>query len=203
MAALLHSIAKAGTWRSLPSSCIGCASARGGAERLYFMLVQVKARSRDQAFCADACPNPQLTRLSAASAAAISDDHDLHSSLNMSSAYTLKPDLTAQRLHEQVTDEGGGIPRSGMPRIWTYLYSTAESPLEKLSAEGEGEDSPAALAGYGYGLPISRLYARYFGGDLQVSAIWARVQTVLKGLRMWSRPFVHRRAKGMHEIIKS
>lgn len=24
----------------------------------------------------------------------------------------------------KVSDEGGGIPRSGMPSIWTYLYST-------------------------------------------------------------------------------
>jgi hypothetical protein len=30
----------------------------------------------------------------------------------------------------KVSDEGGGIPRSGMPRIWTYLYSTAKQPVE-------------------------------------------------------------------------
>lgn len=71
----------------------------------------------------------------------------------------------------QVSDEGGGIPRSGLPRIWTYLYSTAESPLPELDDTNEGEDSPAVLAGYGYGLPISRLYARYFGGDLQVGIL--------------------------------
>ena len=69
----------------------------------------------------------------------------------------------------QVSDEGGGIPRSGLSRIWTYLYSTAHSPLEEMAKDGgDGADGPAVLAGYGYGLPISRLYARYFGGDLQV-----------------------------------
>ena len=71
----------------------------------------------------------------------------------------------------QVSDEGGGIPRSGMPRIWTYLYSTAASPLPDMVDAAEGADGPAVLAGYGYGLPISRLYARYFGGDLQITSM--------------------------------
>jgi len=67
----------------------------------------------------------------------------------------------------KVSDEGGGIPRSGMPRIWTYLYSTAKHTVAMESVEDAGE-GPVVLAGYGYGLPISRLYARYFGGDLQI-----------------------------------
>lgn len=71
----------------------------------------------------------------------------------------------------KVSDEGGGIPRSGLPKIWTYLYTTARSPLEDMRGGGNGAaspDGPSVLAGYGYGLPISRLYARYFGGDLQI-----------------------------------
>ncbi|KAI3707719.1 hypothetical protein L6452_26348 [Arctium lappa] len=66
----------------------------------------------------------------------------------------------------KVSDEGGGIPRSGLPRIFTYLYSTAKNPLDEQSDLGTGD--MATMAGYGYGLPISRLYARYFGGDLQI-----------------------------------
>ena len=56
-----------------------------------------------------------------------------------------------------------------MQRIWTYLYTTADSPL--LDMDGDSASAgrrPVVLAGYGYGLPLSRLYARYFGGDLQV-----------------------------------
>lgn len=66
----------------------------------------------------------------------------------------------------KISDEGGGIPRSGLPKIFTYLYSTAQTPLD----EHTNFDSTDAItmAGYGYGLPISRLYARYFGGDLQI-----------------------------------
>ncbi|GJP58637.1 hypothetical protein CLOP_g1301, partial [Closterium sp. NIES-67] len=158
----------------------------------------------------------------------------------------------------KVSDEGGGIKRSGLPRIWSYLYSTASiptprhkppgpntpsesqpstptssapsspnssppstpsppsaislasspassaasspyasrftpigssfaEPWELTEGEGEvpadgvgdgvsvstmasvdGEELPSLIAGYGYGLPIARLYARYFGGDLQI-----------------------------------
>jgi hypothetical protein len=50
----------------------------------------------------------------------------------------------------QVSDEGGGIPRSGLPKMWTYLYTTAKSPLEEMErtqAATEGSDGPAVLAG--------------------------------------------------------
>jgi len=62
----------------------------------------------------------------------------------------------------KVSDEGGGLPRSGIPHLFTYLYTTASPPQT-----GESQTS-APLAGFGYGLPLSRLYSRYFGGDLQL-----------------------------------
>lgn len=74
----------------------------------------------------------------------------------------------------KVSDEGGGIPRSNMKKIWSYLFTTADPAIQEgMVAFNEnvdhGIDSP--LAGLGYGLPISRSYARYFGGDVSLMSM--------------------------------
>ena len=67
----------------------------------------------------------------------------------------------------KISDEGGGIPRSEIPLIWTYLYSSVrDTPV--LEQEKNQTFFKAPMAGFGYGLPISRLYAQYFGGDLKL-----------------------------------
>lgn len=66
----------------------------------------------------------------------------------------------------KISDGGGGIPRSGIDRIWTYAYTTANPDLDDLR-----RDDGSVLAGLGYGLPLSRLYARYFGGDLKLVSL--------------------------------
>ena len=50
-----------------------------------------------------------------------------------------KEDITIK-----ISDEGGGISRSGMPLIWTYLYTTAESSL----LDADLDQIKAPLAGY-------------------------------------------------------
>jgi pyruvate dehydrogenase kinase 2/3/4 len=74
----------------------------------------------------------------------------------------------------KVSDEGGGIPRSNMKRIWSYLFTTADPEVQEgMVAFNENVDHSidSPLAGLGYGLPISRSYTRYFGGDLSIMSM--------------------------------
>lgn len=70
----------------------------------------------------------------------------------------------------KISDEGGGMPKAQADKlIWSFSFTTAQ-----LDHEGSFEqtlEQRAPLAGYGYGLPLSRLYAKYFGGDLRVIAM--------------------------------
>mmetsp|Transcript_23654 Transcript_23654/g.56103 ORF Transcript_23654/g.56103 Transcript_23654/m.56103 type:complete len:458 (-) Transcript_23654:110-1483(-) len=62
-----------------------------------------------------------------------------------------------------IFDRGGGIPFELQQKVWSYMYSTRRGPV---SADREDEATP--LAGFGVGLPLSRLYAEYIGGSLQL-----------------------------------
>lgn len=70
----------------------------------------------------------------------------------------------------RISDMGGGIPRSVQERVWLYNYTTvAETP--EIDPEFNEPMFSAPMAGFGYGLPITRLYARYFGGDVELQSI--------------------------------
>jgi len=74
----------------------------------------------------------------------------------------------------KISDEGGGILRSDMKRIWSYLFTTADPAIqeEMVSFNVNVDHSiKSPLAGLGYGLPISRSYARYFGGDISLMSM--------------------------------
>ncbi|KAL0961881.1 hypothetical protein UPYG_G00332830 [Umbra pygmaea] len=70
--------------------------------------------------------------------------------------------LGTEDLTIKISDRGGGVPLRKIERLFSYMYSTAPSPVHLDNSRN------APLAGFGYGLPISRLYAKYFQGDLQL-----------------------------------
>jgi len=66
----------------------------------------------------------------------------------------------------KVSDEGGGIPRSALGKIWSYQYTTAKAE-DKTGNEGNVSFRDNFF-GVGYGVPIARVFARYFAGDLHI-----------------------------------
>eukprot|EP00668_Euglena_longa_P001195 GGOE01001418.1.p1 GENE.GGOE01001418.1~~GGOE01001418.1.p1 ORF type:complete len:454 (-),score=105.27 GGOE01001418.1:126-1487(-) len=77
-------------------------------------------------------------------------------------------------VHIIIRDQGGGIPRNklaGANSVWSYGFTTttASMPLHqtKISlAEEHRINQQFQLAGWGFGLPMSRLYVRQLGGDI-------------------------------------
>lgn len=74
----------------------------------------------------------------------------------------------------RVSDSGGGIPLDKMDKVWSYLYTTAK-PLgedgESDPYDSDADEGVAPMAGFGCGLPLSRNYAAYVGGLLEVNTM--------------------------------
>lgn len=66
----------------------------------------------------------------------------------------------------KVADKGGGIPRSLMNKIWKFAHSTASE--DELRTDFGTDISGARIRGFG--LPLARIYARYFGGELTLKS---------------------------------
>nr|XP_042716668.1 pyruvate dehydrogenase (acetyl-transferring) kinase isozyme 1, mitochondrial isoform X3 [Chrysemys picta bellii] len=72
--------------------------------------------------------------------------------------------LGNEDLTVKISDRGGGVPMRKIDGLFNYMYSTAPRPRVETSRA-------TPLAGFGYGLPISRLYAQYFQGDLKLYSL--------------------------------
>ena len=80
----------------------------------------------------------------------------------------------------RIRDRGGGIGPDVLPHIWGYSFTTfsdidevpgagSDDALGVISAASSGSSS---IAGLGYGLPLSRAYAEYFGGGIAVQSLY-------------------------------
>ncbi|KAG7396196.1 [Pyruvate dehydrogenase (acetyl-transferring)] kinase isozyme 4 [Phytophthora boehmeriae] len=75
----------------------------------------------------------------------------------------------SEDLTVKVSDEGGGVPRSRWNKMWHYDYST--SPLCPPVDSDNYPTYREHFSGGGYGLPMARLFARYFGGEVTFSSL--------------------------------
>lgn len=80
----------------------------------------------------------------------------------------------------RIRDRGGGIPTDVLPDIWSYSFTTFSDDQEYtspsggdgLSAIATASSGGSSIAGLGYGLPLSRAYAEYFGGGIALQSLY-------------------------------
>jgi signal transduction histidine kinase len=84
----------------------------------------------------------------------------------------------------RIRDRGGGISSDILPNIWSYSFTTfseSDDDVPGSGSWGSGDDAlsvisaanngNSTIAGLGYGLPLSRAYAEYFGGGIAVQSL--------------------------------
>jgi len=95
----------------------------------------------------------------------------------------LSPNATGPQsmLCIRIRDHGGGIDPQDLPHVFSYAFTTVGSDesgqdsmanqvdFDRISYGQESlKSSLGRIAGLGFGLPMARLYCRYFGGNLEL-----------------------------------
>ena len=73
-------------------------------------------------------------------------------------------------------DEGIGMDRQTLDKSTSWFFSSARAApgrIEELleRTPTKDGDTAAPLAGWGFGLPMSRVNAQYWGGDVTVHSV--------------------------------
>ncbi|KAJ5496050.1 hypothetical protein N7539_001166 [Penicillium diatomitis] len=100
---------------------------------------------------------------------------------------------TSQSITIRIRDRGGGIPPEVLPHIWSYSFTTFSDVdlnsdngnMDALNTMSSNSGHLSSIAGLGYGLPLGRAYAEYFGGSIAVQSLWGwgtDVYLTLKGV---------------------
>ncbi|POW20513.1 hypothetical protein PSHT_03416, partial [Puccinia striiformis] len=100
------------------------------------------------------------------------------------SDHSLSPnaEISQMLLCIRIRDHGGGIDPQNLPHVFSYAFSTVgseeksgqdltnnQTDFDRISYGPESlKSSLGRIAGLGFGLPMARLYCRYFGGNLEL-----------------------------------
>jgi pyruvate dehydrogenase kinase 2/3/4 len=81
----------------------------------------------------------------------------------------------------KISDLGGGIAPESYNKMWNYFYTTSEHPINVMDNDFS-INTP--LSGFGYGLPITKLYLKYFGGYINMCSNYGKGTDTYILLRM-------------------
>lgn len=72
----------------------------------------------------------------------------------------------------KIADRGGGVPRSVLDKMWTFAHSGASDEIQSKENDTSFETDEFSGGNIrGFGLPLARIYARYFGGELTLKSM--------------------------------
>ncbi|EED13217.1 mitochondrial pyruvate dehydrogenase kinase, putative [Talaromyces stipitatus ATCC 10500] len=88
---------------------------------------------------------------------------------------------SSQSITIRIRDRGGGIPPEILSQVWSYSFTTFSEDnsaggyngnIDALNTISGSGGNTSTIAGLGYGLPLSRAYAEYFGGSIAIQSLW-------------------------------